>query len=401
MKKFEVQCPECNHKFSPDAALQHHISHLLDADKKALNEKWRNEQNKIQEREKQLIEKEENITLLVQKELQTEKEQLVKYLTEKIRQEQNFEMKALKADLEEKQQKINAAKDIELQYEKLKRESIEREKELQIQMERQLSEEREKIEEAISRSVADKFELSLAEKDKKLQDLTSKLADAQRQAKQGSAQLQGEVQELAIQNKLRELYPSDIIDEVAKGCNGADCVQTVVNSEPCGNIIYESKRTKRFDTKWIGKLREDQQRVNAGAAILVTEALPDAAKNGWCIIDGVVICSYSLFEVVACFIRMKLIALRYEQLRNKNRQDSAGLIYQYLTGNEFRMHLEEVVKGCIDIKNQVEQERRAFEKQWKQREKHAEKIMLNVSGIYGSLKGIAGSAIKDVKLLEL
>ena len=48
-----------------------------------------------------------------------------------------------------------------------------------------------------------------------------------RKAEQGSMQLQGEVQELAIEEWLREKFPLDSIDEVKKGARGADCMQIV------------------------------------------------------------------------------------------------------------------------------------------------------------------------------
>jgi hypothetical protein len=181
----------------------------------------------------------------------------------------------------------------------------------------------------------------------------------------------------------------------------ADCIQTVLNGAVCGNIIYESKRTKRFDKKWIDKLRQDQQRVNAGAAVLVTEVLPDEAVNGMILMDGVVVCSYSLLPVVAYFTRMKLIALQYEQARNKNQQDKAGLLFQYLTSDEFRMNVEEIVKGFVSMKESIDKERRSYERLWKEREKQIEKVVLNTTRMYGAIKGIAGSAVKEIKLLEI
>ena len=73
---------------------------------------------------------------------------------------------------------------------------------------------------------------------------------------QRSMQLQGEVQELAIEKWLKEKYPFDTIDEVKKGARGADCMQIVHTreSQNCGKIYYESKRTKDFQKSWIEKL---------------------------------------------------------------------------------------------------------------------------------------------------
>ncbi len=37
---------------------------------------------------------------------------------------------------------------------------------------------------------------------------------------------------------------------------------------------------------------------------------------------------------------------------------------------------------------------------WKEREKQFEKILTNAVSLYGSIKGLAGSSIPDIKLLE-
>jgi hypothetical protein len=41
-----------------------------------------------------------------------------------------------------------------------------------------------------------------------------------------------------------------------------------------------------------------------------------------------------------------------------------------------------------------------MEKMWKEREKQLEKVLLNTSGMYGSIKGIAGSSVSSIPLLE-
>ena len=51
----------------------------------------------------------------------------------------------------------------------------------------------------------------------------------------------------------------------------------------------------------------------------------------------------------------------------------------YLTGNEFRIQMEKI---------------------WKEREKQLEKVLLSTSGMYGSVKGIAGASVGNIPLLE-
>jgi hypothetical protein len=80
-----------------------------------------------------------------------------------------------------------------------------------------------------------------------------------RKSEQGSMQMQGEVQELAIEYYLESTFYRDDIEEVSKGKRGGDCVHVVKDdyNRVCGRILYESKRTKHFSHDWIGK---DQRR---------------------------------------------------------------------------------------------------------------------------------------------
>ena len=114
----------------------------------------------------------------------------------------------------------------------------------EITLNEKLKEEKEKIQKAAD----DENELKLKQKDEQMKQLQDQLKIAQRKAEQGSMQLQGEVQELAIEEWLKEKFPLDSIEEVKKGARGADCVQIVNTKEAqnCGTIYYESKRTKDF-----------------------------------------------------------------------------------------------------------------------------------------------------------
>jgi len=38
---------------------------------------------------------------------------------------------------------------------------------------------------------------------------------------------------------------------------------------------------------------------------------------------------------------------------------------------------------------------------WKKREKQIQKVLLNTSFMYNSIKGIAGNAVQSIKMLEL
>jgi hypothetical protein len=78
-----------------------------------------------------------------------------------------------------------------------------------------------------------------------------------------------------------------------------------------------------------------------------------------------------------------------------------GMLYDYLTGNEFRMQVEAIVEGFTQMQTELESEKRSMQGIWKKREKQIQKVLLNTNFMYNTVKGIAGNAIQAVPLLEL
>jgi hypothetical protein len=65
------------------------------------------------------------------------------------------------------------------------------------------------------------------------------------------------------------------------------------------------------------------------------------------------------------------------------------------------MQIEAIVEGFVQMKTDLESEKRAMEGIWKKREKQIEKVLLNTTHMHGSIRGIAGAAIQPVPQLGL
>lgn len=224
----------------------------------------------------------------------------------------------------------------------------------------------------------------------------------QRKQAQGSMQLQGEVQELAIEEWLSTQFPLDTIEEIKKGVRGADCIQ-VVNTrtvQNCGKIYYESKRTKDFQPGWIEKFKADMRDKEADVGVLVTEAMPsDMDRMG--LRDGVWVCSFGEFKGLCAVLRESVIQLSKVAISQEGKGDKMHMLYDFLTSNTFRMQVEAIVEGFSQMKSDLEREKNSMQRIWKQREKQIDKVVTNTIDMYGSIKGIAGNAVQSVKALEL
>jgi hypothetical protein len=234
-----------------------------------------------------------------------------------------------------------------------------------------------------------------------LEDQNKLVEEMRRKAEQGSMQMQGEILELLLEEILHEHFPLDIIAEVSKGSEGADCIQVIRNNigKECGKIIYESKRTKNWSNGWIGKLKADMRTSGADAAILVTQVYPkDMEKFGER--EGIWICKYDEVGGVAALLRHAIIRIEETKKSEENKGEKMQMLYNYLTGNEFRQHVEAIVEAFVAIKQSIIKERIQMEKIWKEREKQLERVLVSTAGMYGSVKGIAGNSVENIPLLE-
>jgi hypothetical protein len=243
--------------------------------------------------------------------------------------------------------------------------------------------------------------LKLKEKEKVIEDLKEQIEITKRKAEQGSMQLQGEVQELELEHILRSYYPFDQVEEIKKGQRGADVLQTVRTNQgiECGKIYYESKRTKDFQPAWLQKLRDDNLEMKADILVLVTEAMPDGEQR-FLYKDGIWICSFTEVKGLSLTMRYALLQVQQVSVSQHNKGDKMELLYNYLTSQEFRGQFEAIMEGFKSLQDSYSDEKLKMQKLWKEREKQLEKILLNAVHFYGSIKGIAGSSIPDIKMLE-
>lgn len=273
---------------------------------------------------------------------------------------------------------------------------------LKLRIEKEMLEKQSEIEEKAMAKEREKFEFERIKMQKQIDDNKKLAEEMKRRAEQGSMQLQGEVQEIALEELLRKSYPFDRIDEVPKGVRGADCIQTVVNAmqQVCGTIVYESKRTKHFANDWIEKLKQDQVTCKADVAVLVTEAFPaDMDKFGER--DGVWICGFHEVKSLSFVLREMIVKTHAVKSAQDNKGDKMELLYNYLTSNEFVQNINRIVENYDGMINQLNAEKKAMYKLWAQREKQIWVVQENISALFGSIKGIAGSSLETSNVLEL
>lgn len=402
----KIKCPNCGHGFDVEEAL----SGQLQAHFKAEFEKKIQDQAKIFQQEKDKLEK-ERIEFQTKKEkeneiFKTKLEQRIQQETEKIhnktKSDFELELKSLKEQFDEKNKEVRLLKQQEINLKKRELELEEKAKDQELLVQQQLLEKQKEIEEKARAKEREANALKEREFQKQLQDQKKLIEEMKRKAEQGSMQMQGEVQELALEELLKLTFPFDMISEVSKGIRGADVVQTVVNAQQiqCGTIVFESKRTKNFDQKWIEKLKQDQMRVKGDIAVLVTETLPiDWERFDYK--DGVWICHFNEVKNLTKVLREVLIKAQTVAAVQVNKGDKMELLYNYLTSNDFTQKIKRIIETYDTMSTQLNSEKRAMNRIWATREKQIWLVQENLSALFGDIKGIAGNAIDSGNLLEL
>lgn len=334
--------------------------------------------------------------------LQDERAKIIEEARKNAFLEQQKGLELLQKELDEKSKQVQELHQKEAEIERLKRENNEAESRLKAENEKKLNEkldlEREKIEKALH----EKNELKFKQQEEQLEMLRNELKNAQRKAELSSQQFQGEVQELAIEEFLRQKFPLDSVEEIKKGQRGGDCIQVVHTREfqNCGKIYYESKRTKEFQKAWVEKLKNDMREIGADVGVIVSEALPKEMERMG-LFEGVWVCSFEEFKGLSAVLREGVIQVSLAKKSQENKGDKVDLLYRYLTSSEFSMQVNAIIEGFEQLRADLESEKRAMARIWKSREKQIDKVFEGTINMYGSIKGIAGNAIGQVKALEL
>ncbi len=381
----QIVCPHCKQTIPLTQAISHQIA---DKYRKLVEE----------DRKKQAD--------MYEKRLQDEKLKMNKEATEKIRIKIQEEMELKFKDTEnesiELKKKLQQMQTDILETHKTNRQlKMESEQKI-LEFEKKLAAEQAKIREEEQKRLDDQYRLKILEFEKKLQDASIANEEMKRKLEQGSQQTQGEVLELEIEQMLRQAFPHDEINPVAKGVRGADVLQIVKNNfgQQCGTIIWELKRTKAWSNEWITKLKDDQRSIKAEIAIIITQVLPPDIKH-FGNKEGVMVGNYDSIMALAGLLRGHLIDINGVKSVSVGKAEKMEIRYNYLAGDEFKMRVEAIIEAFTAMQEDVEREKRWFTAKWAKQEKYIRKVIDNTVGMHGDLQGIMGKSRGEIKGLEM
>lgn len=312
------------------------------------------------------------------------------------------ELADLNTLMQEREAKLAEAQKAQADLLRKQRELDDAKRELELTVEKRVQEGLAVTREQAKKEAEESLKLKVLEKEQTIASMQKQIEELKRKAEQGSQQLQGEVQELELEALLRAKFPRDTIESVPKGEHGGDALQHVAgpNGQPCGIIIWESKRTKNWSDGWLAKLREDQRTAKAEIAVIVSQSLPKEVET-FGVVEGVWVTHPKTILPLAVTLRHTLIEVASARQASEGQQTKTEMVYQYLTGPRFRHRVEAIVEAFSSMQEDLDKEKKAIIKQWAKREEQIDRVMQATAGMYGDLQGIAGQTIQEIEGLGL
>ncbi|WP_304132574.1 DUF2130 domain-containing protein [Ignavibacterium album] len=235
------------------------------------------------------------------------------------------------------------------------------------------------------------------EKNQKASEEIKRLKD---QLKKGiTPQIEGLLEEKTLLNKLQELYPNDKFIHTGKG---GDIIQIVIEQKrEVGKIVYECKKVKNFDRKFIEQVKNAKKLREADFAILVTNAFP-SKRQFYFVEKSVIVISPVNLEPITYTLRESLVRIAILKLNNEAKEKAVQQVYDYLSSNEYQNRINEISQETLDLRDELVREMNAHKNFWLKRYKSYKNIFNDVNHIDYKLKGLLQNRIvgKEIKLIE-
>jgi hypothetical protein len=408
-----ITCPVCKAEIKLTESL---AAPIIESTRRQYEEKLAHQEDSIRKRERALHEQgealeraRESIEEQVASKLKSERARIAQEESKKARlilendmNERLKEIDVLKDILKQRDEKLAEAQRAQAEIVRKQRDLDDARREMELTIEKRVGELLLSTREKAKREAEEELKLKVAERDQTIASMQKQIEELKKRAEQGSQQLQGEVLELEIELVLRGRFPHDLVEPVPKGEHGGDLLHRVFSpyQQPCGTILWESKRTKNWSDGWLSKLRDDQRTAKAEFAVIVSSVLPRGV-DVFDLVDGIWVTSHRTVIPVAIALRHSLIELAMARQAGEGQQTKMEMIYQYLTGPRFRHRVQAIVEKFTEMQQDLGRERKTLTKLWAKREEQMRCVVESTAGMYGDLQGIAGKTLQGIEGLEV
>jgi len=230
-------------------------------------------------------------------------------------------------------------------------------------------------------------EISL--KDKQIKEL-------QEQLKKGSTpQLEGIILEVELVKELKNKFPHDKIEHHGKG--GDIHHYVVCEGKEIAMIVYECKKTQKFNKSYITQIKNDVIKNNANYGVLVTLACDKKQSQFWVEKDILIVHPFGA-PYIAEVLRKSLIQLHSLKLSDKELNERAKKLLEYIKGNKFRNSVKDNINRAKELYELLNKEVEYHKTLWEKRHEHYNAIAQQSKKIEEDSKQIVGEDLGEESL---
>ena len=380
MHNINITCPHCDTQFDGAEQLEQHFQQIELKDK--LLTEQQNELIQLKEAKKaddqqkqELVKQINNAKLLAKKELQKDLDESVKNAYQKGFDAAELNVKAIRKEAKE------AAKE-ELKGD-LKKTSDKAFQEGLLAAEQRLQDRQDQ-------EVTDlKKQITVEKLDK--QRLQKHIEELREKAQQRNVELQGEAQELYLEDMLRKHFPNDEVQEVKKGASGHDCTFVINhrNQEGLAKIAFESKNTKHFSADWVDKLNKTMMEKKIPYGVIVTKALPKDFDHIQWRLDSIVIIPFKTSSILTTAEMLRELLIKEYEIRKVSLLDDSeqAQLYRRLMSPQMRMQVTALMRSYLATSDLIDDDERANAKSIIKRQANLNEQKQKLLKIFGAVAG--------------
>jgi hypothetical protein len=384
---FKITCPECGEKFDPGSAIDNHIENeAKQKEEKIKKESEKKFKSQIEAKDKEIEKSKKDAEKKAQLEADKKYKSQLALKDKEIEKTRKEEAKKAEALASEKYKSQLSAKDKEIEKSKKdaeKKAQLEADKKYKSQLalkdkeiEKNLKEAELKIKNKAATDYQDKIQKKddELEKLKKSQEITErrlsqKTEEINKMMKQGSMELQGEVQEERLQDYLEKMFPEDDIIDVSKGKKGGDCIQTInyQDKQNIAKIYFESKDTNTFNEKWANKLLKDMQEkgISNGIIVVSPSCMPVDLDKERSYVErhGNVITIIPMIKPIIHGIVNRIRSILILKSRENKDHEIPALMkkcFEILNSPNFILPIKNMVSDIKNMKDQLEKDKTSY-----------------------------------------
>jgi len=247
-----------------------------------------------------------------------------------------------------------------------------------------------------------KLQFEISERDVQINRFTEKVESLEDQLKQSQSELKGEVGELDLLARLKEVFPNDYFRRQKRGTSSGDIMHQIRENGKSLDIpiVYDNKAAKTVTKKDIEKAKKYQKIHGTDYVIIVSANLPKTSvPNGhYGTRDGILLVHPSLVTEVTKQIRTTIIEISKLRLSSKDQKSKQTQLYEYIMSSEFSRIIEEFSTIYEQLYKLQTKEEKDHQTLWKSRNHEIDKLVKLSNDIGSGVESITQTSLDEIKV---